>query len=188
MVAVCALSGCGQNEEECFKKATESFGNYTATLVYDMQREEKYECKVEVDGAACKATYSDELNVSTEYYKEQGGKVYRYRGANSGWTEVSYSKLSDVLADGEAFGYLSIFQKFFYDDFEKDGDYLKMKNNALESYSKMLDETLDSVKLKLGKDRFDSAVAVIAAEGGSLRIKIDYTFEKYGSTSVTLPE
>ncbi len=189
IIAVCALVGCGEmeSEEERFLKAQQKFDNFTVTLDFKVQGEEEYRAKFEFDKKACKYIITEESSIRTYYYKETDSGVYYYINKSYGWQPTIFDTMNEIRANGEV-GYVAFFEKFFYDDFEKDGDYLKMTDSALASYSALLGSyaTLDSAKLKLNGSHFSEAVAII--QSGSARTQIEYKFEKYGTTSVNLPE
>ena len=78
-----------------------------------------------------------------------------------------------------------IFQSLFYDDFERTGEELSLKESALDSYSSQYGIDISSCRLKLENSRFASATAVVEFWG--TRIEVKYTFKNYGSTKVELP-
>ena len=182
-----ALAGCGESEEERFNKAKEKFDNFTVTIDFNNQGEENIRNQLEIDGKACKSTQSNESTTVTYYYKETDGGLYYYVNKINGWEKTPLSSVKELLSR-EMTGYVAYFQEFFYDDFVKQDGYLVMTDSALLGYDKMLGSsmTLSSAKLKLNGSSFENAVAVI--QEGSLRTQINYEFEKFGSTSVVLPE
>lgn len=200
MIAIClgictfAFAGCsesdGKTEEEQFTEATESFGNYTVEVQMKYSRggsADKY--VLMIDGTKGKLTYEDEggtADNNDEYFSEDYGKVFCYDEESEEWDEISSASGSTIEEETSlANGYVYIFQNLFYDDFEKTGDELSLKESALDSYSSEYGVDISSCRLKLENSRFVSATAVVEYAG--MRIEVKYTFKNYGSTKVELP-
>ena len=186
MLATGALTACGGSEEERFSKAKESFTNYTVAVDISYDDGDEYHSELLIADKAGKLTVTSEGTTIVRYFKEENSTVFSYADKSSGWRNTDESTIEEATENYN--GYVALFQSVFYDDFEKDGDYLKMKESVLPSYSKKLSPyiTLSSAKLTLKSNRFTTAIAV--AEMGNTRCEMNYTFKDYGKTSVTLPE
>lgn len=200
MIAIClgictfAFAGCsesdGKTEEEQFTEATESFGNYTVEVQMKYSRggsADKY--VLMIDGTKGKLTYESEggtADNNDEYFSEDYGKVFCYDEESGEWDEISSASGSTIEEETSlANGYVYIFQNLFYDDFEKTGEELSLKEDAMDSYSSEYGVDISSCRLKLENSRFVSATAVVEYAG--MRIEVKYTFKNYGSTKVELP-
>lgn len=192
LCAVCAFGACSAPAEERFKTATQSFDNYTAqvnvlvTVSSDGETiNYNYDTLLEVDGTRAKidATYGS--ITQRVYLKEQDDSVFAYTDGIDGWMKEPYRTIEATAAEMN-YCYLEVFQSFYYDDVEEKGGYYYLRESLLSSYSEMVDFTITSVKLKLGGSKFTSAEVVGFGRNGG-KFHVDYTFSKYGSTSVTLP-
>ncbi len=188
LCAACAFGACSAPVEERFEAATKAFDNYTAevtmvvvlgTYHYD------YDTVLEVDGQKAKAAMTRDSTTETVYLTEENGKVYSYANSRYGWNETGYRSIESVVADAN-YCYLEIFQAVFFGEVEEDGEYYRLKDNVLSTYSAAVGFTITNARVKLRGDRFTTA-EVVGYNGGGGRFRIDYTFSKYGSTSVTLP-
>ena len=200
IIAVClgictfAFAGCGGSDEkteaEQFAAATESFDNYTVEVQMKYAgggRTDKY--VLMIDGTRGRLTYESADSAADNnaaYFSEDYGKVFRYDEDLKEWDELSSSSGSTIEEETAlANGYVYIFQNMFYDDFEKTGEELSLKESVLESYSSEYGIDISSCRLKLENSRFVSATAVV--EYYSTRIEVKYAFKNYGSTKVDLP-
>ena len=199
IVAVClsvlvfALVGCGgsvgKTEEEQFNEAKQQFDNYTANINMSVPALDfEMNTVLMIDGTKGKLTC--QMSNSTEelvrYYEERYGSVFKY---DTEWVENS----SDTIEEATAYynGFIYVVSLFFYDDFEKQGDYLVAKDSALESYANQYNlYGLSSIKIKLENGRITTATAIANMYIFNLngeRAEITYTFSNYGSTEVDLP-
>lgn len=190
-IRFCGVQRIGrQNRGRTVYRATESFGNYTVEVQMKYSRggsADKY--VLMIDGTKGKLTYESEggtADNNDEYFSEDYGKVFCYDEESEEWDEISSASGSTIEEETSlANGYVYIFQNLFYDDFEKTGDELSLKENAMDSYSSEYGVDISSCRLKLENSRFVSATAVVEYAG--MRIEVKYTFKNYGSTKVELP-
>lgn len=181
---LCLTTSCASKEER-FNKAKNSFDNYTVDVIIADAEGGKFTTKLQIDNKKAKVVFSAENYSETTYYKIENGKVYEYWDRDSGWEETEYSSIEDASYNVNWF--VKIFQQVYFDDFEEDGEFLKLKETSLEDYSKKLGENINlrSAKIILKNDKFESAIVVV--QMGNDRCEIKYEFYDYGKTSVTLP-
>ena len=186
-MTVAAFSGCA-SEEELFAKATDNFNNYTAEIhiAYSNGRDD-YNVVLMVDGAKGKLDIlQDEGGADTRYFKEDQGSVFSYLAEDKEWIKSnSGSTIEEVTAEYN--GYVFVFQNIFYDDFEKQDDYLVAGESVLNSFSEQFGMDIASARVKLDGDKFVSATIVLEYFT-DVRMQVNYTFKNYGGTKVDLPE
>lgn len=181
LMIVSSLAACA-SEEENFKKAQEKFSNYTVNvnIVY-AESATTYTTDLYIDGKAGMRVTSSANSVTTYYYKEENDGVYYHSGSWKKTSGITIEEATEIYN-----GFVELFQKVYYDDFEKDDKYLKMNDRALDSYSKLIGGSISSAKIIVEGDTIKSAIVILDDYSG--RMQISYKFSNYGKTKVVLPE
>lgn len=193
--AACLLGACGASAEEQFKAATQAFDNYTAHVeleyvTYDNNIKYTYmdDTVLKVDGTKGYLVQTFDNSTMTYYLKEENESVSIFPDADTGWRTSSYRTIEEAAAGITGYCCLEIFNRLRFDETEEDGNFYRLKDSALSSYSAMFGFTLTSAKIELNGSHFTTAEIAGSDPSGNPQFYLNYDFSDYGSTSVTLPQ